>query len=101
MLPHYSFHLVLIESVLYFFAPIQTTCVLSKFVFSPDMSANNSSSCKVSSRDLLEPSRKAEASSAYCENFNSTLSILIPFMFLLFLILTDRISAHRINKYER
>ena len=83
--------------MLYFFAPIHTTRVLSKFVFSPDMSAKVSSSCKISSRDCFEPSRKAEESSAYCENFISVLSIFIPFIFLLFLIRTDRISNVRIT----
>ena len=62
-------------SVLYFFAPIQTTCVLSKFVFKSDIFAKFSSSCNVSSRLVFDPSKKAEASSAYCENLNSMLPL--------------------------
>ena len=34
--PQFSFHLVFIESVLYFFEPIHTTCVFVKFTFRPE-----------------------------------------------------------------
>ena len=32
----FSFHLVFIESVLYFFEPIHTTCVFAKFTLRPE-----------------------------------------------------------------
>ena len=34
--PQFSFHLVFIESVLYFFEPIHTTCVFVKFTLRPE-----------------------------------------------------------------
>ena len=34
--PEFSFHLVFIESVLYFFEPIHTTCVYVKLTFRPE-----------------------------------------------------------------
>ena len=53
VVPHESFDLVFIASVLYLFAHIQITCVLSKLVFNPYMFAKVSSSCNVSSREIL------------------------------------------------
>ena len=42
----FSFHFVFIESVLYFFEPIHTTCVFVKLTFMPENFAQFSSSLK-------------------------------------------------------
>ena len=43
--PQFNFHFVFIESVLYFFERIHTTCVLKKLTLRPEFFANCSSSC--------------------------------------------------------
>ena len=48
LLPHDSFQLVLMVSVLYFFFPIQTTLVLSKFILRPEYFALLDSTLRVS-----------------------------------------------------
>ena len=98
LLPHDSFHLVLMVSVLYFFFPIQTTLVLSKFILRPDYFAQLDSTLRVSFKEVNEPSNITDVSSAYCDNMYSVLLIVIPLIFLLFLILIARTSAHSTNR---
>ena len=62
--PHESFHLVLIDCVLCFLEPNHISCVLSKFIFRPDILANLSSSARVQFNDWEDPSRKIDVSSA-------------------------------------
>ena len=97
--PHCNFHLVFIESVLYFLEPIHSTCVLEKLTLSPDFLANSSSSFNVSFRESSEPSNITVVSSAYCVRTKSLLLIFIPLIFSLFLIFMANISAQSINIY--
>ena len=85
LLPHDSFHLVLMVSVLYFFFPIHTTLVLSKFILRPEYFAWLDSTLSVSFNEVDEPSNITDVSSAYCDNLYSVLLIcvVIPLIFLL------------------
>ena len=53
LVPHASFHLVLIVTELCFLDPIQTSCVLSKLILRPDIFANFSNSSIVLFKDSL------------------------------------------------
>ena len=94
--PHESFHLVLIALVLNFLEPIHTTCcALSKLILSPDTFAKNSSSTESAwLRDSVDPSKKIDVSSVYCEILNSVPFICIPLVLLLCLVLLPEI-LHR------
>ena len=63
--PKFSFRLVFIESVLYCFEPIHTTCVFEKFTLRPEHFEKFSSSLSVSFRDSSDPSSMTDVSSAY------------------------------------
>ena len=63
--PQFSFHLVFIESVQYFFEPIHTTRVFVKFTCSPENFAYFSSSLNVSFRDSSDLYSMTDVSSAY------------------------------------
>ena len=95
--PHTNFNFVLIVSALYFFFPIQITLVLSKFMFKPDNFENLDGTFNVLFKDLSDLSRIILVTSANCERLNSVWFIFIPFIGLLFLMLMDKISAHKMK----
>ena len=66
--PHDSFHLVLIDAVLYLFTPIHTAWVLSKLTFRPENCANSYNTLSVAFRDLLVPSKRNSVSSSSLEH---------------------------------
>ena len=85
--PQDSFHLVLINAVLYLFTPIHTAWVFSKLTFSPKNCAYSYKTSSVAFRDLLVPSKRNSVTSAYWDSLCSLSFITIPFMFMLFLII--------------
>ena len=61
----FSFHSVFIESVLYCFEPIHTTCVFKKFTLRSELYAQFSSLLNVSFRNFSDQSSITYVSSAY------------------------------------
>ena len=78
--------------------PIQTICILSKFILRPDILQFFSNSSNVLFKDSFEPSKNIAVSSANCVTLNFVSFENMPFIFLFFLIEFDRHSAHMINK---
>ena len=98
VLPHDSFHLVLIDEVLYLLISIHTACVFSKFTFNPENFEYSNNTSSVAFKDLLLPSKMNDVPSAYCDSLCSLLFIIIQLIFLLFLIIIAKISAQRMKK---
>lgn len=90
----FSFHFFFfIDSVLYFFEPIHTTCVLEKLTLRPENFAYYSRSYSVSSRVSLEPSNLTVVSSTNWDRIKSLLLIFIPFIFSVLLIFVNKTFA--------
>ena len=81
-----------------FLEPIQTICVLLKFILRPDIFANFSNSSSILFKDSFEPSKNIVVSSANCVTLNSVSFENMSFIFLFFLIEFDRNSARMIHK---
>ena len=95
---HDSFHLVLIDAVLNLLTPIHTAWVFSKLTFRPGNCEYSYNTLSVALSDLLVPSKRNSVSSAYWESLCSLSFIIMPLMFMLFLIIIPKISAQRINR---
>ena len=68
VLSHDNFHLVLIVAELNFSFPIQTTCVLSKFTFKPEIIEKSCNAFNVSLSEFSDPSKMTDVSAAYCDS---------------------------------
>ena len=97
VLSHDNFHLVFIVAELNFSFPIQTTCVLSKFTFKPEIIEKSCNTFNISLSEFSDPSKMTDISSAYCDSLYSLLFMKMLFMVLLLLIINATISAHKTN----
>ena len=72
--------------------------VFSKLILRPEKLEKSDNTLSVSFNKLLVPSKRNNVSSAYYDSLCSLLLIIMPFIFLFFLIIIPKISTQRINK---
>ena len=82
-----------------FFAPIHIIFVLEQFIFKPENFEKESKVSRAANRELGEPSRVSDVSSAYYEILCSLWLIKMPFIFLFCFTRIASISAQRRNRY--